>query len=314
MGGSPRPKALIAVPLPQSLLTRLAEFDLTVLPSGRAEEQAFADALTDAEGVLVSSHVLLDRATIAAAPKLRVISTMSVGVDHIDLEAAREHGTVVAITPVLSDAVADLVLALVTMLTRRIPDAMRAVAGGRWDDVALGGDLAGRMLLLVGFGRIGQAVATRALAAKMRVSYVDTRDELPAHPGVARVRELAEGLREADVVSLHVDLNAHTQNLMGEREFAAMKSTAFLVNTSRGGVVDQAALTRALTEGQIAGAGLDVLREEPPRAGEPLLQAPNVIVVPHIGSATVETRNDMARCAVDNLRLGLRNEGSPNFI
>jgi glyoxylate reductase len=314
VGGSPRPKALIAVPLPQSLLTRLAEFDLTVLPSGRAEEQAFADALTDAEGVLVSSHVLLDRATIAAAPKLRVISTMSVGVDHIDLEAAREHGTVVAITPVLSDAVADLVLALVTMLTRRIPDAMRAVAGGRWDDVALGGDLAGRMLLLVGFGRIGQAVATRALAAKMRVSYVDTRDELPAHPGVARVRELAEGLREADVVSLHVDLNAHTQNLMGEREFAAMKSTAFLVNTSRGGVVDQAALTRALTEGQIAGAGLDVLREEPPRAGEPLLQAPNVIVVPHIGSATVETRNDMARCAVDNLRLGLRNEGSPNFI
>jgi len=124
--------------------------------------------------------------------------------------------------------------------------------------------------------------------------------------GVARVGDLADGLRSADVVSLHVDLNAQTRNFMGEREFALMKTTAILVNTSRGGVVDQVALARALTVGEIAGAGLDVLREEPPRPDDPILRAPNAIIVPHIGSATVETRHAMARRAVDNLVQGLR--------
>jgi lactate dehydrogenase-like 2-hydroxyacid dehydrogenase len=313
VGEPPRPRALIAMPLPPTLLARLAELDLTVLPSGRTNDEAFSAALAHTEGLLVTSHVPVDRATMAAAPNLRVISTMSVGVDHIDLQAAKERGIMVTITPVLSDAVADLVMALMTMLARRIPEGMRAVAGGQWQ-VPLGGDLAGRVLLLVGFGRIGQSVASRALAAKMTVRYLDTRDGLPTLPGVARVGDLAEGLREADVVSLHVDLNARTENLMGEKEFAAMKTTAFLVNTARGGVVDQAALARALTAGEIAGAGLDVLRVEPPPADDPILRAPNVVIVPHVGSATVETREAMAHCAVDNLLMGLRGEGSPTVI
>lgn len=315
MKGEPeRRQAVIAVPLVPSLLDQLAEYDLTVVPAGRSEDAVFQTALTEAEGLLVSSNVAVDQQVMAWAPRLRVISTMSVGVDHIDLDAARERGILVTITPVLSDAVADLVIALMTMLARRIPEAMRAVTSGRWHDVPLGADLAGKVLLIVGFGRIGQAVATRAVAARMRVQYVDARSDLPTIDGVDRVGGLAEGLRGADFVSLHVDLNAATRNLMGHKEFTLMKATAFLVNTSRGGVVDQSALVRALTEGKIAGAGLDVLQVEPPLPDDPLLRAPNAIIVPHIGSATTETRSAMAQCAVDNLLMGLRNEGRPFLV
>jgi glyoxylate reductase len=304
-------KVVIALPLAQSLVDQLAAYDLTVLPAGRSEDGVFEAALAEAEGLMVSSNVIVDREVIALAPKLRVISTMSVGLDHIDLDAARVRKIVVTITPVLSDAVADLTMALMIMLSRRICEGIRAVISGRWSEVSLGSDLAGKRLLLVGFGRIGQAVARRALAAKMRVQYVDTRSGLPVVDDVERVDDLARGLPDADFVSLHVDLNAETRNLMGRDEFKLMKSTGFLVNTSRGGVVDQAALTVALTEGTIAGAGLDVLQDEPPHPDEPLLNAPNIIIVPHIGSATRETRSAMAQCAVDNLLLGLRNERSP---
>jgi glyoxylate reductase len=308
---SERSKVVIALPLAQSLVDQLAAYDLTVLPAGRSEDGVFEAALAEAEGLMVSSSVIVDREVIALAPKLRVISTMSVGLDHIDLDAARVKKIVVTITPVLSDAVADLTMALMIMLSRRISEGMRAVVSGRWNKVSLGSDLAGKRLLLVGFGRIGQAVARRALAAKMHVQYVDTRSGLPVVVGVDRAGDLAKGLPEADFVSLHVDLNAETRNLMGRDQFKLMKSTGFLVNTSRGGVVDQAALTSALTEGRIAGAGLDVLQDEPPHTDEPLLNAPNIIIVPHIGSATRETRSAMAQCAVDNLLLGLRNERGP---
>ena len=311
MGVPGRWKAVIAVPLVSSLLDQLAECELTVLPAGRSDEAVFKTALTEAEGLLVNSNVAVDRQAMDWAPRLRVISTMSVGVDHIDLAAARERGILVTITPVLSDAVADLVMALMTMLARRIPEAMSAVTSGRWHDVPLGADLAGKMLLIVGFGRIGQAVATRAVATHMRVQYIDARNDLPTVDGIDRVVGLAEGLPEADFVSLHVDLNASTRNLIGHKQLSLMKPTAFLINTARGGVVDQSALARALAEGKIAGAGLDVLQDEPPLPDDPLLRAPNAIIVPHIGSATTETRNAMAQCSVDNLLMGLRNEGHP---
>src|ERR1700733_7072810 len=308
---SERSKVVIALPLAQSLVDQLAAYDLTVLPAGRSEDGLFEAALAEAEGLLVGSSVTVDREVIAWAPKLRVISTMSVGLDHIDLDAARAKKIAVTITPVLSDAVADLTMALMIMLARRIPEGIRAVTSGRWNEVSLGSDLAGKRLLLVGFGRIGQAVARRALAAKMHVQYVDTRSGMPIVNGVDRADDLAKGLPDADFVSLHVDLNAETRNLMGRDEFSLMKSTGFLVNTSRGGVVDQTALTSALTEGTIAGAGLDVLQEEPPHPDDSLLNAPNLIIVPHIGSATRETRSAMAQCAVDNLLLVLRDERSP---
>jgi glyoxylate reductase len=314
MAGSGRTKVVVALPLATFLLDQLADYDLEVLPLGRSDDGVLEAAVAGAEGLLVNSHVMVDRQIIASAPRLRVISTMSVGVDHIDLEAAAERGIAVTITPVLSDAVADLVMALMTMLARRIPQALDAVTRGQWSGLPLGGDLAGKVLLIVGFGRIGQAVAARALAARMSVIYVDRRPSLPDMAGVDAVDDLDAGLRRADFVSLHVDLNAETQGLMGRPEFTAMKRGAFLVNTARGGVVDQDALTWALAADEISGAALDVLRHEPPAHDEPLLQFPNVIVVPHIGSATTETREAMAQCAVDNLRMVLRREGSPSVV
>lgn len=311
MAMSQRPRVVVALPLAQPLLDRLAPYDLTLLPDGRSDEGVFEAALAEAEGLLVSSNVIVDRAVIESAPKLRVISTMSVGLDHIDVDSAKEQGIVVSITPVLSDAVADLAMALMTMLARRICDGMQAVASGGWSQGWLGADLAGKRLLLIGFGRIGQAAARRALAARMQVGYVDIRTGLEVVDGVERVHDLASGLPDADFVSLHVDLNAKTRHMMSRDEFKLMQPTAFLVNTSRGGVVDQAALASALTEGVIAGAALDVLQDEPPHPDDPLLSAPHTIILPHMGSATRETRSAMAQCAVDNVLLGLRNQRSP---
>jgi phosphoglycerate dehydrogenase-like enzyme len=148
----------------------------------------------------------------------------------------------------------------------------------------------------------------------MRVQYVDARSDLPVFEGVECAAGFEEGLKSADFVSLHVDLNENTRHLMGPAEFALMKPTSFLVNTSRGGVVDQVALAQALAEGAIAGAGLDVLEEEPPKADDPILSAPNCMIVPHIGSATVETRYAMAECAVENLLKVLAGEESPNGL
>jgi phosphoglycerate dehydrogenase-like enzyme len=308
-----RPKVVVALALAPPLLDELAGCDLTMVAPDGSDQGRFRTALADADGVLVNSNVPVDRAAMAAAPGLRVISTMSVGLDHIDLEAAAEQGIVITNTPVLSDAVADLTMALMTMLSRRLPQAMRAVADGGWS-VPLASDLAGKVLLLVGFGRIGRAVAARALAAGMRVRYVDTMEIVPAVAGVSRAGPLAAALPDADFVSLHVDLNAETRGLVGRREFALMKPTAYFVNTSRGAVVDQTALTEAVTKGEIAGAGLDVLGDEPPRPDDPLLQDPNVIIVPHIGSATTETRQAMAACSVDNLLMVLRGEGDPFVV
>jgi phosphoglycerate dehydrogenase-like enzyme len=202
------------------------------------------------------------------------------------------------------------------MLARRIPEGLSSVAENRWAEgtAMLGSDIARKVLLVVGFGRIGQAVAGRALAAGMYVQYVDMRDDIPEVTGCTRVGSLAEGLRAADFVALHIDLNPGTRNLMDAEAFASMKPTAFFVNTSRGGVVDQTAMVDALTSGQIAGAGLDVLAHEPPDASDPILSAPNTIIVPHIGSATTETRAAMAQCAVDNLLMVLRGEKSPNEL
>jgi phosphoglycerate dehydrogenase-like enzyme len=162
--------------------------------------------------------------------------------------------------------------------------------------------------LIIGFGRIGREVAARALASKMIVTAFDLRADVPPMAGVERVATLSDGLAQADVVSLHVDLNPSTRHLLDAAAFAMMKPSAIVINTARGGVVDQRALTEALRDRRIAGAGLDVLETEPPEPDDPLLQMPNVVVLPHIGSATVETRRAMLDCAVDNLVACLRGE------
>ena len=297
-----------AVQLAPSHLARLGDVPVEIVDFGRARAEALTQVLRDAEGLLVNSHVSADAQLLARAPHLRVLSTVSVGFDHIDMTEANRRGITVTHTPVLSDAVADLTLGLILMEARRLREAADIVSNGGWDDALLGRDLRAKTLLVVGLGRIGQEVARRALAFKMHVCAFDARADLPAVAGVERVATLHEGLARADVLSLHVDLNPATRHLLDDAAFAVMKPTAFVINTSRGSVIDQEALIRALREGRIAGAGLDVLEREPPGIDDPLLAMPNVVVLPHIGSATVETRQAMLDCAVDNLAACLRGE------
>jgi len=265
-------------------------------------------ALARADGLLVNSHVTVDKVLLDRAPNVRVISTISAGLDHIDLATTRARGVAVTTAPVLADAVADLTMSLIVMVSRRLGHAIGDLANGRWSNDLLGTDVHGKTLLIVGFGRIGREVARRALAAKMHVCAFDVRAEPFAVDGVERVDSLAQGLARADVVSLHVDLNPSTHHLLDDAAIALMKPNAIVVNASRGGVVDQAALVRALEDGRIGGAGLDVLEIEPPALDDPLLRLPNVVVLPHIGSATVETRRAMLECAIDNLAVCLRGE------
>jgi len=302
------PTVVSSVHLGPPEIERLRDHQLRVVDFAQASRRDLAEALEDAEGLLIDSHLTADSALLELAPHLRALSTISVGLDHIDLAATSQRAITVTHTPVLSDAVADLTLALILMTARRLGEAVDIVASGGWDDALLGTDLHSKTLLIVGLGRIGQEVAQRALAFKMHVCAYDARAEVPEIAGVERVASLVDGLARADVVSLHVDLNPTTRHLIDDAALAAMKPTAFLINTSRGGVVDQVALTRALAEHRLAGAGLDVLENEPPGTGEPLLEMPNVVVLPHIGSATVETRHAMLDCAVANLAACLRGE------
>jgi len=302
-----------AVPLAPNDRVRLAPANVTVADFGR-RDATLAGALADADGILVNSHVNVDAELLGLAPRLRVVSTISVGFDHIDLVAAFERRITVTVTPVLSDAVADFTLGLIIIAARRIGEAIASVKSGGWDVTLLGSDLRDKTLLVVGFGRIGREVARRAQGFKLQVLVFDVRPEVPVLDGVERVTTLAQGLARADFVSVHVDLNPSTTHLFDATAFAAMKPGAYFVNTARGGVVDQVALARSLEEGHLAGAALDVLEAEPPNPHDPLLALPNVVVVPHIASATVETRRRMLECALDNLATCLRGEPCVNAL
>jgi glyoxylate reductase len=286
--------------LPGGALGRLRErHDVEVwperLPPSRDELIAGA---REAEGLLCLLTDTVDAGVIAACPRLRAISNYAVGSDNIDREAAAARGIAVAVTPdVLTETTADLAWALMLAVARRLPEAERAVRAGEWLTWEpagwLGRDVHGAALAIVGPGRIGQAVARRAEGFAMDVLRVGRGD--PLEPALAR----------ADFVSIHCPLTPATRGLIGEPQLRAMKPTAYLVNTARGPIVDSAALKRALDEGWIAGAALDVTDPEPLPPDDPLLAARNLLVVPHIGSATHRTRERMADTAVDNLILAL---------
>lgn len=299
-----KPAAVIAIDLPAGLLEDLRR---SVTPIVTGPDPAAVDAaLPRAEGILCSALFPMDAARLALAPNLRVIANFGVGYNNVDLEAATARGIAVCTTPgVLSGAVADLTMALILAIARRLFENAAYARGGGWSrrepPPALGWDPAGKTLGIVGFGRIGQAVALRARAFGMEVIYHDLVTAPVEGLEDCRPVPLAELLELADVVSLHVNLDPSTHHLIGAAELARMKPTAWLINTARGPVVDQAALREALASRQIAGAALDVLDPEPPAADEPLLAMENVIVLPHIGSATVETRAAMRDLAVRNL-------------
>lgn len=270
-----------------------------------------------ADGLLTMLTDRVDLALLEAAPRLRVVSQMAVGHDNIDVPACTARGIVVGNTPdVLTHTSADLAFALLLAAARRVVEADRYVRAGSWTtwspSLLLGQDVHHATLGVIGFGRIGTEVARRGRGFDMRILYnAPTRKwelEATLH---AEYRDMYDLLRESDFVSLHTPLTAETEGLIGERELACMKPTAVLINTARGGVVDQAALYRALKERRIWAAGLDVFAQEPLPADDPLLTLDNVVVLPHIASASHATRGRMAQMAVENLAAVLRGERAP---
>lgn len=253
----------------------------------------------------------------AAGPQLKVVANVAVGYDNIDVPACTERGIVAANTPgVLTEATADIALGLILSATRRLGEGERLIRSGqawKWGMFfLLGSSLQGKTLGIVGMGGIGQATARRAKAFGMEIVY-QSRSEID--PGIAaelgaRRLELDELLAISDIVSLHCPYGPATHHLIGAEQLASMKSSAYLVNTARGPIVDEAALASALREGQIAGAGLDVFENEP-TVHPGLLELENVVLVPHLGSATVETRTAMAMLAADNALAVLSNERPP---
>jgi glyoxylate reductase len=281
--------------------------------------------LKHCDGVLSMVSDRLDAATIKAAPRLAAISNFAVGVDNVDLAAATHAHIPVGHTPnVLTETTADLAFALLMAAARRVAEGDRFVRANRWrawtPRLMLGHDVWGATLGIVGWGAIGQAVARRGSAFAMRVLYAsrdrpssgakraagnqrvtsDSRGQTNAVPAAERV-DLERLLAESNFVSIHVPLTAETRHLIGAHELAAMKPGAILINTARGPVVDQAALAIALASGRLSGAALDVTEVEPINPDDPILKLPNVVVTPHIGSASHATRLRMAEMAVDNL-------------
>lgn len=313
---STKPKINVIVHLEDDLMARLtAACDVRVLDFGSSRADLLA-AMQDAEGILLTPRVRADAEFFDAAPNLRVLSTTSVGYDPFDIPEATKHGVVVCHTPgVLTDAVANLTTAITLTLALRLNDNEAYVRSGGWAKGGtrpeLGIDLQGKTFGVIGFGRIGQEVTKRMQAFKMRTIWYDVYDTPHPSAPASEYRPLDQLLAEADFVSLHTNLDEDSRHLIGEAELAKMKPTAFLVNTARGGLVDQAALTEALQGGIIAGAGLDVLEAEPPDANELIYSLPNVICYPHIGSATHETRRAMRELAVDNLLAVLAGQRPP---
>jgi glyoxylate reductase len=276
--------------------------------NGPPPSETLGAALRDVHGLFSLLTECIDAPLLEAAPRLRVVSNMAVGYDNIDVAAATERGIYVGNTPgVLTETTADFAFALLSSWVRRIPEAQRYARDGSWKHwgpmTLLGSDLHGATLGIVGMGRIGEAMARRAAGFGMRIIY-HSRTRKPAlerELGLEWFGSLDGLLPEADFLSLHVPSLPETKHLIGEAELRAMRSSAVLVNTTRGEIVDQAALTRALTGGVIAGAALDVTDPEPMRSDDPLLAMDNVIVTPHIASASHATRLKMAMMAAQNI-------------
>jgi len=283
-----------------------------------AHEELLA-AVRGRDAVLCLLTDPIDAEVIGAADRCRIFANYAVGYNNIDVAAATARGIAVTNTPgVLTDATADLAWALLFATARHIVEGDQFTRAGKFHGWApmlfLGGDISGRTLGIVGAGRIGTAVALRARGFRMRVLYHGTSQNEAIEQAVGAERVgLDTLLRESDFVSLHVSLNESTHHLIGPRELALMKPTATLINTSRGPVVDEVALVEALRQGQIAGAGLDVYEDEP-QLTPGLAELPNVVIPPHLGSATVGTRTKMATLAATNVVAMMRGETPPNIV
>ncbi|MGO1534276.1 MAG: 2-hydroxyacid dehydrogenase [Halomonas sp.] len=299
--------------------TQLAElndlFEVDVLPKTTALNDPANHALLAKANGIIGSGLAITPELLDAAPNLTAIATISVGYDNIPVNELTQRGIMLCNTPdVLTETTADTGFTLIMTTARRAVELAEWIKAGEWQGsigpALFGSDVHGKTLGMVGFGRIGQAVARRgALGFGMKVLYskASPKPELENELGAER-RELNELLNEADFVCVTVPLTAETEHLIGAHQFALMKTSAIFINIARGKVVDENALIHALENGVIKAAGLDVFAQEPLPASSPLTQMSNVVALPHIGSATHETRDAMAQRAVDNIRLALQGE------
>jgi glyoxylate reductase len=317
----PKAKLFITHPLypdAQKLLQSCCDCEFWSKPKRPSREELLA-RVKDKEGLvcLLTEHI--DDGLLRAAPKLRIVANVAVGYDNIDLPACTRRGVVVTNTPgVLDETTADFAFALLLAVARRVVEADHYVRAGNWKgwdfDQFCGTDVWGKTLGIVGFGRIGRAVARRAVGFNMKILY-NNRTRLAEEIEKefhAAYRDLNTLLAESDFVSIHVPLNGDTRQLFDVAKFSRMKPTAFLINTSRGPVVDEAALVHALESKKLAGAGLDVFEQEPfVHSG---LKRPSVVLAPHLGSASNETRAKMAMVAAKNAAAMFQGQRPPNML
>lgn len=299
-------RVLVTDTVALSGLTPLVDHDFEVVSVADSASDEFRSELETADALIVRSATKVTRDMLALAPKLKAVGRAGVGVDNVDIPAATEHGVAVFNAPGGNTiAAAELTMALLISVARKIPSAEASLRSGLWDrDQFKGVELRGKTLGLIGAGRIGSEVATRCQAFGMEVVAADpylspTRaDELKVE-----LTGLNEVLERGDFISIHVPLTDETRGICGVEAISRMKPTAFVVNASRGGVVDEAALARALHNGQIAGAALDVYESEPLAANSPLRDAPNLVLTPHLGASTAEAQVGVATEVAQKIRL-----------
>jgi glyoxylate reductase len=315
-------KAFITRRIPTSLdaLQQIATVD--VWPERQPPSyEILLEKVSQIDGLLCLLTDPIDRKLLEAGTALKVISQMAVGYDNIDIAVATGRKIPIGHTPgVLTDATADLTWALLMAAARRVVEGDLATRSGQWrtwePDFLLGPDVAGATLGIIGLGRIGQAVARRAKGFEMRILYAGRKRCSPDIERTlgAKFVSLATLLETSDFISIHTPLSDTTQYLFGDAQFEMMKDSAILINTARGAIVDPEALYRALSKGKIARAAIDVTEPEPIPLDSPLLQLENLIVTPHIGSASVQARRKMGDMAIANLMAGLKGDRLPNCV
>jgi len=310
-----RLKVLVADPVDEAFIERVkGHVDLEVAP-GLSEDE-LVERVRDVDVLVVRSRTKVTRRVVEAARRLKAVMRAGVGVDNIDLEAARERGVVVVNTPgAPAESVAELTMAFALCLARRIPLLDRSMKEGRWLKGTVGVELRGRTMGIIGLGSVGSIVARLAKAFGMRVVAYDpyVPRERAEELGV-ELLSLEELLSTSDFVTIHVPLTPETRGMIGRREISLMKDGAFLINTSRGEVVDEEALYEALTTGKLAGAALDVYQREPPPPDHPLIKLDNVICTPHIGGSTGEAQLRIAESMAEDLLRIARGEEPLNKV
>jgi len=318
-----KPKVLVTRKIPQEIVEKIEA--VCTVEMWEEEEmpiprEVLEKKIVDAEGLFCLLTETVDSALLDKAKKLKVVSNMAVGYNNIDIEAAKQRGITVTNTPgVLTETTADLTFALIMATSRRLIEASRYLHNGEWKTWSpmqlTGQDIFGATMGIIGMGRIGEAVAKRAKGFNMEILYHNRnhRPELESKLGVQYV-EVDELLQRSDFVVVMTPYTKETVNLIAERELSLMKKSAILINTARGGIVNEEALYRALKNNEIWAAGLDVFETEPVSLDNPLLSLPNVVALPHIGSASIKTRLKMAELAADNLIKGVTNQKPKNVV